>query len=281
MTRIDAIYNGLCRKAGQPEMMRGQPVPTEPLAKDGRIVMPDAPALSRTGTPDAPVLSRMAGEAARIYDSISASYFALRIGAALLSIALPLVLLFLDGLATGRAGSIQPSLSDYYHFTDASRNIFVGALCVIGAVLMIYRGYAQSENMALNIAGVALVCVAQFPIDNPADGPVSITQLLHFVSATLFFILIAYVAIFEHHRTLQLLDDAGQRRRFARLYISLGALMVAAPLGVAAFFIMLPDRANSPLIFWVEAAGTFVFAGYWLVKSGEIRLIEAQSSAGA
>jgi hypothetical protein len=53
--------------------------------------------------------------------------------------------------------------------------------------------------------------------------------------------------------------------------------MVASP--VAAFILSLLPWFRGALIFFIEAAGVYVFALYWLVKSREIRETEADQKA--
>ena len=53
------------------------------------------------------------------------------------------------------------SISAYYH--TVVRNVFVGALCAIGACLIVYRGNIDEENVALDYSGFMAFVVAFVP----------------------------------------------------------------------------------------------------------------------
>jgi hypothetical protein len=60
----------------------------------------------------------------------------------------------------------QSSISAYY-FT-AVHAVFIGAICAIGAMLIIYKGLVPTEDVLLNIAGVLAFVVAFVPTSKPA-----------------------------------------------------------------------------------------------------------------
>ena len=205
-----------------------------------------------------------------ILANISASYFMLRRGMAVLALAFP-VLLWLGG----GPGDLQGSLSAYYHADGGRmRDVFVGGLWALGAFLFLYRGYSTAEDRALDGAGLAAVVVALAPTDWPPDGPDTTIGLLHNIAAIAFFLLIAYVPLFRAGDTLRLLRDPVRAARLRATYRLLGALMVALPLAVLALHRLIDPRA--PFLFFMEAAGVYVFAAFWLVKSREIAVLERQ-----
>ena len=201
---------------------------------------------------------------------ISASYFRLRCGMAVLAIAFPLVLWIGGGV-----GHLQASISDYYHYHGGRlRDVFVGVLWALGAFLFFYRGYSRGEDRALNLAGVAAVVIALFPDDYPASAPATWIGRLHGAAAIGFFLLIAYVCVFRSGDTLAVLADVARRHAFLRTYRVLGLLMVALPLSVTALRFAWPGLRVAT--FLMEVAGIWTFAAFWLVKSREIALIERQ-----
>ena len=203
-----------------------------------------------------------------ILTGISSSYFRLRRGLAVVTLAFPVAL----WLAAG-AHALPGSLSAYYYLNAAAaRDVFVGVLWTIGSFLFFYRGYSGAENRALNVAGLAAVVVSLSPMDWPAGSAVSLHGRVHAGAAIVFFLCVAYVAIFRSGDTLALLPEA-TARGFRWTYRVLGALLVAAPLSVAAIHALAP-RPDSPMVWAIEVAGTTVFAVFWLVKSREIALIE-------
>lgn len=65
----------------------------------------------------------------------------------------------------GDRGCFEGSISAYY-FTPA-RAVFVGALCALGACLIIYRGNTDPEDIALNASGALAFVVAFVPTGVP------------------------------------------------------------------------------------------------------------------
>jgi hypothetical protein len=65
----------------------------------------------------------------------------------------------------GDRGCFEGSISAYY-FTPA-RAVFVGALCALGACLIIYRGNTDPEDIALNASGALAFVVAFVPTGLP------------------------------------------------------------------------------------------------------------------
>ncbi len=209
--------------------------------------------------------------------SVSTSYVILRNGIGVLGLAFPIVLILGGGL-----DHVQASLSAYYHFSPADpdlygagtmRDVFVGMLCAIGAFLFFYRGHSLQEDLSLNVAGIAAVLVALFPMDWP-EGIVSGTSVsskVHFTSATIFFVMIAYVCVFRARDTLCIVRDKRRRRTFARIYLTLGILMLSTPAAIAASKFVSPTGQEGHATLLVEVAGVLVFATFWLIKGLEIR----------
>ncbi|HEX8622250.1 MAG TPA: hypothetical protein VF718_09770 [Allosphingosinicella sp.] len=213
---------------------------------------------------------------AAILENISASYFYLRRGLAVLALVFPLVL-------WARAG-IHPSLSAYYHCSrdgcaaggGAARDVLVGVLLATGAFLFFYKGYRKLEDWVLNIAGVAAAVVAFFPSDFARVEGRSLIGKIHFTGGLVFFLAIAFVCLFCSGDTLRELRDAAAVKRYRRYYAALGAAMIAVPIGVFALHYLQARPGRNYAVLGVELAGLVVFATFWLVKSAEIALIEKQ-----
>jgi len=50
------------------------------------------------------------------------------------------------------SGELPESVSGYYY--TGMRNVFVGALCVLGVFLMAYAGYNEFDRWITNLAGL-------------------------------------------------------------------------------------------------------------------------------
>jgi len=208
---------------------------------------------------------------------ISQTYRSMRILAAALAFALPIVLWLVGGYWFNI--ELQESMSAYYH--TPMRNFFVGSLFIVGALLFVYRGFSTSENQFLNAAGVLAVLVALFPTSSECAlqcldcKGASITPYtngkVHGFCAVLFFICIAWVCIVESRHTLTFHNR--HTKAFERAYRTLGVLMIVLP--VSAWIVSLVIDALSPndrgiWLFWVEFAAVWVFGAYWAVKTLEI-----------
>ncbi len=207
---------------------------------------------------------------------ITATYKALRIGIGVIAIVFPLILA-VGGYLSAHI-PLQGSLSAYYHASNpfdavpghgAMRNEFVGILFAVGTILFLYQGFSRLEDYALNLAGILALGVAIFPMTWPEgsgsqDSPFS----LHGICAVSAFACIGYVCIFRASDTLALIKDEVKRKRYRRSYKILGVLMVALPLLAASLKFFAPFRTWT--IFFVEVAGLYVFAAYWLLKSHEV-----------
>ncbi len=231
-----------------------------------------------------------------IEDQVRKTYFSLRLSAAVVAFAFP-VLLWLGGLQAGF--SLRDSMSAYYHATPTSleaaitpcaqqdpasppqypqagimRNWFVGILFAIGAILHANKGYTEKENIALSIAGLFAVCIALFPMDWACKSTTSFSA--HGFFAVSFFVCIAFVSIVCSLDTTILLSK--ETRSFYRnLYWLWGTLMVVAP-ATAYCFNRFGVHKHSA-IFWTELTGIYSFGLYWVTKTLEIRAIQNQHPA--
>ncbi len=198
---------------------------------------------------------------------ITGTYASLRIGVGVLGAALP-ILLGLGGWF-GDGEPLRSSLSAYY-YSPTMGDTFVGTLVAVGVILFLYKGFSVSEDWALNFAGVFAVGVALVPT-HPPDALVR-AATWHGIFAISFFACIAYTCIFRASDTLSLIRDTARARRLRWVYRLLGAAMIIAPL-FAALLAFLFRGASQPsrLVLFVEAAGVWVFATYWLTKSRELR----------
>ncbi len=83
---------------------------------------------------------------------------------------------------------VKNSISAYYD--SASRDVFVGILCVIGAFLFAYKGYDTRDDQASHLAGLSAFGVALFP----ATSNNRAVEAMHYLSAILLFLTLAYIS---------------------------------------------------------------------------------------
>ncbi|HEU0097417.1 MAG TPA: hypothetical protein VFQ67_01455 [Allosphingosinicella sp.] len=194
------------------------------------------------------------------------SYLYLSFGMGLVAFLLPVALV----VASGYRGHY--SISFFYHVGDLSRNILVGCLWATGVFLFLYQGLSRWENWILNVAGVAAIGVAMFPMPPEQCGSGS-SITLHALSAIVFFVCLAIVAIGFSKTRIQFIIYPPKRRRFKIAYNVAGLAMVAMPAAVFALHVLGGRRCESHWIFWVEVFGIWAFALYWFVKTAEYKIL--------
>jgi hypothetical protein len=196
------------------------------------------------------------------------SFVRLSFGMGLIALLLPIVLVLVGGYKD------HYSISFFYHVTETSRNILVGALCATGVFLFLFHGLSSLENWILNVAGVAAISVAMNPTGNPqcVDGHGNGFSL-HAASAVLFFICLAIVAVGLSKGRVKYILAPRLKRRFKMAYNAAGFAMVAMPAAVIAIHFLSQTGCNSHWIFWIECFGIWAFSFYWFVKNYEYRLL--------
>jgi hypothetical protein len=211
-------------------------------------------------------MAHVGASSERLRRHFESTYLSLRVGVALLGAALPVALWFGALLLDGTP--LQSSMSAYYY--TGMRDVFVGVLFAVGVSLYLYKGFSAAENAALSLAGVLIVIAALFPTQG--SGQRVLANDVHAVAATLFFICLAYVAVFRAADTLSLIRDVRRARALQRVYRLLGVMMLASPLvAIAAERVLRPPGGDPGIAFFVEAFGAWAFAAYWLMKSWELR----------
>lgn len=232
---------------------------------------------------------------------IAATYNLLRVGLGVIGVGLPVFLWMIGRWWYGVP--LQDSMSAYYHATpdptstlwtlrgwlaevhiapveyllfflgqaEATtplRSWFVGGLFIMGAFLILYRGFSVAENWLLNLSGLCSIGVAIFPSGYQCiDGCRAFT--LHGIFAVLSFLSAGCVAIFLHDQTLKLTTDARTRQRYRVCYVITGLLMLLLPATAWVLSLILGYRHIA--VFFTEAAGLWAFATYWLIKSYELK----------
>jgi hypothetical protein len=217
------------------------------------------------------VASRQGDELQR---DMSRTYYGLRWGMFGVALLLPWALLVGELLA--HKGPQPLSMSAYYH--TELRNVLVGSLIAVGCGLYLYKGFSRPENILLNIAGVAAICVAFLPCapDRGAtDGRTTFTfPVGHGIAALVLFACIGITSVVFGPLTLPLVTDAQLRTRLRRAYRVVGVLMIVLP-GLAAIL----SVAGIASLFWIEAAAVIAFCLYWALKTYEFRRTAAETKA--
>lgn len=240
----------------------------------------------------------MGGVEQEQHNDLIMSYHAVRQALGFLGLALP-VILFLGGIFV--LCDLRPSISDFYN--SLLRDVFVGIMCAIGVFLCSYQGYRRdpsrgerlSDAVLARVAGVSAIGVALFPIQPSAAAslcngtphaapPLStLTQLLgagtaeilHFISAAIFFVCLALFALVQFPKTR---DPA---RRVKYIWCGLVIVAMIAALAVVALLNSYGSAeikqviAGYSLVFWLEAVAVWAFATSWLIKGKALISLKA------
>jgi hypothetical protein len=92
-----------------------------------------------------------------------------------------------------------------------------------------------------------------------------------------FFLSIMFVSFKCPSDTLGLITDENLRAKFRMMYKTLAMIMLASP--AAAYVLNVVTPQYKAFVFYVEAGGIFAFAAYWLTKSRELSLTQAEEKA--
>jgi hypothetical protein len=207
-------------------------------------------------------------------DSLLISYKNLRRSIGILGILLPIIMIIGSAIGGG-CDEVLNSISMYYHTT--MRDFFVGILCAVALFLYTYRGYDIRDYMVSRAASIFALGIAFCPTDidsnlnciNTAAEPTSLISTFHFISATLFFITLAYNSLFLFTLTDKSeMSDAKKKRNI--IYKTCGYIMIACIILIAIYFLFIgskfPQLTNYNPVFWLESLALWAFGFSWLTK---------------
>ena len=189
-------------------------------------------------------------------------------------------------LSNTHAALIEASISAYFH--TGMRELFVGSLCAVAVFLLCYKGYERRDNIAANIAGLALIVVAFFPTaEQPVEAVDAVAAIdsvtlfsdartpdpayvsyLHFGAAAVFFVILAVMSLFLFTKTDDKSSMTDQKKQRNTVYRACGITILAC-LGVIAIGkLALGDSAGRmQLVFWCETIAIMAFGLSWLTKA--------------
>lgn len=195
--------------------------------------------------------------------SMALSAMALRRAIGAIAILLPFAIA--GGHMFVAGARIEGSLSAYY-WTEM-RDLLVGALCVLAACLLAYRGPDPADDFTAKFAGIAALGVALSP--SRQDGSLG---LPHFVFEASFYAAHAVFALSLFRRTDPYFPPTRRKVLRNQVYAACGLLMLAcmALVGVLSVTWLGAALARFQPVFWLECTALLACGLAWLVKGGAI-----------
>ena len=202
-------------------------------------------------------------EVAPKYTRHTHSYIALRKTVGWIGILLPFVLIL--GNEVIFKGDFHSSIS-YYYYTGM-RNVFVGSLCAVGMFLFFYAGYDKLDDWAGNLAGFFAIGIAFLPTSEYGLDTVGI---LHFVCATIFFLILALMSIFLFTKTDKEEESEAPKKSRNLIYKICGYAIIGCLAAILVYVMFFQEKKVTSLVFWAETIALLAFGFSWLTKGGSI-----------
>lgn len=197
------------------------------------------------------------------HSGMTYSYLALRNAVGWIGIMLPFTLMLGVFLIFGGDFTLV-TISQYYY--SEMRDVLVGALCAIALFLFFYRGYNRLDDWLGNIAGFCALCVALFPTTE--SGPLDLSGTIHFISASIFFVILSVFSIFIFTRKGSSVTPQKLHRNI--IYIICGSVMLTCLIAILIYFYFSGNNQTSCFVFWAETIALVAFGISWLTKGGTI-----------
>jgi hypothetical protein len=218
------------------------------------------------------------------------SHHQLRQALGFLGIFLPILCVVVEAMI-GNANPWQPSISHYFY--SKAHVLFIGALCILGALFCTYHGKWKYESFIANVAGACAFLVAIFPTGQsqflPAcvppvqDGLVTCITCsdniveknyhdwfgyIHFGSAVIMFLLIAFFCWYYFPKPEENEVDPAYfvKKKFRNHYYRISAVGIVLSLVVC--YISFKENKFLPYntVFWGETICLWLFGTSWLLK---------------
>ena len=175
-----------------------------------------------------------------------------------------LIALLLAGVTDFLTGGNIESISASYHYGEHwPRNVFVGSLAALSALLVSYNGASRKEMILSKIAAVATLGVALFPCQcgDPAN---EIIRGVHAASAAVMFLILAYMCYLFYKEEN---DREHWQSNARKIIFAVCGLAIVAAIAYVTYGNIANWPSESRFVFYGEQAGLIAFGISWLVSS--------------
>ena len=197
------------------------------------------------------------------------SYFTLRKSVGILGLSLPVILAIGYFILDGEI-KILNSISTYYH--SHIGNALVGILCAFALFLFSYRGHDKRDNIAGHLGCIFALGIAFLP--NSPNDPGTLINILHQISATLFFLVLIYFSLVLFPKSDTPKPYLKPKKNRNKVYYFCGYTMLGSILTIAVYMLMIKDHFpcidNLEPVFCLESLALFAFGFSWLTKGQAI-----------
>ena len=163
----------------------------------------------------------------------------------------------------------QSISATYYTHAGAVFMIILGACSVF---LMFYDGYDKVDDILNTIAGIFGLLICLFPCGYDAERvgtfqtPVSISSAIHNISAVVFFVILAYVSLFQFTKSNGNMTEKKKKRNVIYRVCGVGMIASFAILLLSSFYIQT----------WLTEMFALSFFGIsWLTKANAYKWLFA------
>lgn len=208
------------------------------------------------------------------------SYLVLRLIVGAVGVALPILLVFIDGVLYGEHPFFRDSLSAYYY--SGVRDLFVGGLCATGVFLIAYKvADHNGDNRLSTVAGVAALVVALCPTERPSDKAEKIdltplqahlhegvAQGIHFSAAGIFIVSLGVISFYFGMREGEAPQRGKRSPRFWRnFHRACSGVIALAVLWMLVTAVLKQPRTH---LLIGETASVWAFGVSWFWKGFEL-----------
>lgn len=167
------------------------------------------------------------------------------------------------------------SISATYYCSPA----LAGVLTAASIVLMCYDGYGKIDNYVTTISGVFGILIVLFPCNCSLSSdyvgffqvPAKVSSAIHCTSAVVFFILLAFNALFLFTKH----DGEKTNKKKIR-----NIVYCVCGVGMITVMVLMPLPIHFPAkTWWVEMGALTFFAVSWLVKGGAFKFLNDKDSS--
>jgi hypothetical protein len=205
------------------------------------------------------------------------SYLTLRKMVGILGMTLPFVLFF--GYFLFEIDCTFPPSISHFYYTHLG-NVFVGILCAVSLFLFSYNGHDKGDRIAAKLAGLFALLVAMFPTDfggyadmqcsRMTDGENPVSNILHYVTATLLFSTFAFFSLVQFTKTDKRGPVAAPKRTRNNIYKVCGWVIILCIVGIAVVS-FIPGELYQKIkflkpTFTLETIALMAFGFSWLIK---------------